>query len=285
MNNSKYFPIFKLIITQTIIFSKVGAEARKVFDEAQNMIRDIIDNNLLQARGIIGLYRANTINDEDIALYDVEGKHLATFYGLRQQAEKDSHDDSPYLSIADFIAPIESGLEDYIGIFVVSAGFGCQEMCESFRAKNDVYSDIMVKAIADRFAEAFAEELHERVRKEFWGYSSEEQMEPNELHRIKYEGIRPAPGYPSQPDHTEKLTIWKLLNVEQQTGIQMTESLAISPAASTCGLYFSHPKSHYFAVGKVQKDQIQDYANRKSMPLESVEKWLSPILAYDSDDK
>ena len=245
----------------------------------------MIDQNLLQARGVIGFYRANTINDDEIALFDEDGNRLATFFGLRQQAEKDSHDDSPYLSIADFIAPIESGVTDYIGLFVVSAGFGCKELCDRYRKENDDYRDIMAKAIADRFAEAFAEEMHQRVRTEFWGYGCDEQMDVKDLLKVRYAGIRPAPGYPSQPDHTEKETIWQLMDVQRNTGIELTESLAIMPAASTCGLYFSHPKSSYFAVGKVDSDQIRDYANRKGQSVETIEKWLSPILAYDLDDK
>lgn len=249
------------------------------------MIDEIIKQNLLQARGIVGFYRANTINDDEIAVFDEDGNRLATFYGLRQQAEKDSHDDSPYISLADFIAPIESGITDYIGLFVVSAGFGCRELCAKHLSQFDDYKDIMTKAIADRFAEAFAEELHLRVRREFWGYSCDEKLETSDLLKVKYDGIRPAPGYPSQPDHTEKETMWRLMDVKRQTGIELTESLAIMPAASTCGLYFAHPKSSYFAVGKIQSDQVRDYAFRKGQSVETIEKWLSPILAYDSDDK
>ena len=263
----------------------VGAEAKRIYEEANQMIDEIIDLKLLQARGIIGFYRANTIDDDTIAIFDEDGNRLASFYGLRQQAEKDSHDDSPYVSIADFIAPIESGITDYIGLFVVSAGFGCQELCDHYQREHDDYREIMTKAIADRFAEAFAEEMHKRVRKEFWGYSMDEEMEVNDLLKVKYHGIRPAPGYPSQPDHTEKVTMWQLMDVQSKTGIELTESLAISPAASTCGLYFSHPKSSYFAVGKVDSDQIQDYANRKKQSVQTIEKWLSPILAYDLEDK
>ena len=273
--------IFSIII----YFFLVGAEAKKVYDEAQEMIDQIIEQNLLQARGIIGFYRANTINDDEIAIFDEDGNRLATFHGLRQQAEKDSHDDSPYLSLADFIAPIESGITDYIGLFVVSAGFGSKELCDKHLRQHDDYRDIMTKAIADRFAEAFAEELHQRVRKEFWGYSNDEKLEANDLLKIKYDGIRPAPGYPSQPDHTEKLTMWNLMDVQRQTGIELTESLAIMPAASTCGIYFANPKSFYFAVGKIQADQVKDYAQRKGQSVETIEKWLSPILAYDSDHK
>lgn len=246
------------------------------------MIDHVIEHNLLQANGIIGFYKANTVDDEEIVLYDDNDKEVARFFGLRQQAAKEAHDNSPYLSMADFIAPIQSGYHDYIGLFVVSAGFGCQELCKEFLSKNDVYDDIMIKAIADRFAEAFAEELHERVRCELWGYQPEENLQTEDLLKVNYTGIRPAPGYPSQPDHTEKKTFWELMDVERQTGIRLTESLAIWPPASTCGIYFAHPNSKYFAVGKIQKDQVEMYAKRKNMSVDNVEKWLSPMLAYDT---
>lgn len=238
-------------------------------------------NHLLKAHGIVGFYRANSINDDDIVLYGEDGEEIAILHGLRQQAAKDSHDTSPYISIADLVAPRESGITDYIGMFVVSAGFGCSEICENLLAKNDVYGDIMIKAVADRLAEAFAEEIHLRVRRELWAYQPNEELNEADLLKVKYDGIRPAPGYPSQPDHTEKETIWKVMDVYNQTGIELTDSLAIWPAASTCGIYFAHPKSYYFAVGKIQKDQVESYAARKKMSLEDTEKWLGPILAYE----
>ncbi|KAH9521002.1 hypothetical protein DERF_004677 [Dermatophagoides farinae] len=258
----------------------VGAEARKVFDDAQRMIDRFIRSNELKANGIVGLYRANSINDDDIILFDENGVELDRLYGLRQQAAKESQDNSAYMSLADFVAPRESGLADYVGLFVVSAGFGCEELCAQYLTNNDVYNDIMVKAVADRLAEAFAEHLHERVRREFWAYAPDEQFETSDLLKVNYRGIRPAPGYPSQPDHTEKVTYWKVMDVERQTNIKLTESLAIWPSASTCGIYFAHPESKYFAVGKIDKDQIADYAKRKQQPMQEMEKWLSTCLAY-----
>lgn len=259
----------------------MGKEALKVFNDANQMIDELIANGSLTANGIVGFYRANSVNDEDIVLMDEDGNEIATLYGLRQQAVKDSHDNAPYASLADLVAPKETGLTDYVGLFAVSAGFGAQVLSDEFNAKNDPYGDIMIKAVADRLAEAFAEELHQRVRRELWGYQPTEQLDAADLLKVKYEGIRPAPGYPSQPDHTEKETIWKVMDVEAKTGIQLTDSLAIWPAASTCGVYFAHPKSAYFAVGKIQKDQVVSYAERKKMSLEETEKWLSPMLAYE----
>ena len=264
---------------------QVGPEAQRVFNDAQNMLEEMIKLNLIEARGIIGFYKANTVNDDDIALFDDDKNHLTTLHGLRQQAEKDSHDDSPYYCLSDFIAPIETGLTDYIGAFAVSAGFGTDELCRRFEDKLDDYSSIMCKALCDRLAEAFAEELHERVRKEFWGYNADELLDANDLLKIKYQGIRPAPGYPSQPDHTEKLLLWKLMDIDKATGITLSDSLAMIPAASVCGIYFAHPKANYFAVGKVKKDQIEDYAKRKGMTVGSAERWLSSILGYERDEE
>jgi 5-methyltetrahydrofolate--homocysteine methyltransferase len=205
-------------------------------------------------------------------------------HGLRQQAEKEVKGE-PHLCLSDFIAPVSSGIADYIGLFAVSAGFGCKELVEKYEKDMDDYNVIMVKALADRLAEAFAEELHRRVRTEFWAYDSEENLGAGELHSIKYQGIRPAPGYPSQPDHTEKKTMWSLLNVEEEAGIVLTDSLAMDPAASVCGLYFMHPASTYFAVGKIQKDQVESYAARKKESIQVMEKWLNINLAYDQDEE
>jgi len=260
----------------------VGEEAKKVFNDAQAMLKRIVKEKALVAHGVAAFYKAQSCGD-DIEVYDEDGKHIETFYGLRQQAEKDAHADDPYLCVSDFIAPKDSGVQDYIGMFAVSAGFGTQELCDEFEKKFDDYNIIMVKALADRLAEAFAEELHERVRKDFWCYSTEENLDAAELHKIKYQGIRPAPGYPSQPDHTEKETMWRLCKGDK-IGITLTSSLAMDPAASVSGLYFSHPQSSYFAVGKMQRDQLLNYAARKSQPVESLERWLSPNLAYDPDD-
>uniref|UniRef100_A0AAA9TNH8 Methionine synthase n=1 Tax=Bos taurus TaxID=9913 RepID=A0AAA9TNH8_BOVIN len=264
----------------------VGEEAKKVYDDAQNMLQALISQKKLQARGVVGFWPAQSIQD-DIHLY-AEGavpqasEPIATFYGLRQQAEKDSASSDPYLCLSDFIAPLHSGIPDYLGLFAVAC-FGVEELSKAYEEECDDYSSIMVKALGDRLAEAFAEELHERVRRELWGYCSGEQLAVADLRRLRYEGIRPAPGYPSQPDHTEKLTMWRLADVEQRTGIRLTESLAMAPASAVSGLYFSNLKSKYFAVGKISKDQIEDYASRKNMSVAEVEKWLGPILGYDTD--
>uniref|UniRef100_A0AC11EI36 5-methyltetrahydrofolate-homocysteine methyltransferase n=1 Tax=Ovis aries TaxID=9940 RepID=A0AC11EI36_SHEEP len=264
----------------------VGEEARKVYDDAQSMLQALISQKKLQARGVVGFWPAQSLQD-DIHLY-AEGavpqasEPIATFYGLRQQAEKDSASSDPYLCLSDFVAPLHSGIPDYLGLFAVAC-FGVEELSKAYEEECDDYSSIMVKALGDRLAEAFAEELHERVRRELWGYCSGEQLAVADLRRLRYEGIRPAPGYPSQPDHTEKLTMWRLADVEQRTGIRLTESLAMAPASAVSGLYFSNLKSKYFAVGKISKDQIEDYASRKNMSVSEVEKWLGPILGYDTD--
>ncbi|KAK9965989.1 hypothetical protein ABG768_005044 [Culter alburnus] len=260
----------------------VGEEARRVHDDAVKLLNRLIDSGGLQARGLLGFWRAQSDGD-DIHLYaDDVTSHVATFHGLRQQAEKDSASSDPYLCLSDFVAPRGSGVQDYVGLFAVSV-FGAEELSRAFEQQGDDYSSIMVKALADRLAEAFAEELHARVRRDWWGYSSEEDLPASELHRLRYEGIRPAAGYPSQPDHTEKLTMWKLAGIQEKTGIALTESLAMTPAASVSGLYFSNPKSSYFAVGKITKEQVEDYAHRKQMKVCEVERWLGPILGYDTD--
>ncbi|CAG0894648.1 unnamed protein product [Darwinula stevensoni] len=262
-------------------------EAKSVFEDAQKILGMIVKEGLLEARGIVSFYPANAVGD-DIHVYgeDVLPRPppVAVFHGLRQQMERESMDES-YSCISDFIAPLESGMRDHIGMFAISVGFGCNDLCASFQSKFDDYNVIMVKALADRLAEAFAEELHERVRKELWGYAPVELLQASDLHRLKYQGIRPAPGYPSQPDHTEKLTMWNLMNVAEETGIHLTESLAMDPAASVSGLYFAHPKAFYFATGKIALDQVEDYAKRKGMSVKEVEQWLSVNLAYDPADE
>uniref|UniRef100_A0A8B9TMH4 Methionine synthase n=1 Tax=Anas platyrhynchos TaxID=8839 RepID=A0A8B9TMH4_ANAPL len=264
----------------------VGEEAKRVYNDAQNLLKMLINQKKLQARGVVGFWPAQSVKD-DIYLYAVEeavgsSEPIAKFHGLRQQAEKDSACTDPYYCLSDFIAPLDSGICDYLGLFAVAC-FGVDELCNEYRKQDDEYNIIMVKALGDRLAEAFAEELHERVRKEFWAYCSAEQLDLCDLRRIKYDGIRPAPGYPSQPDHTEKLTMWKLANIEETTGIGLTESLAMTPASAVSGLYFSNPKSKYFAVGKICKDQVEDYALRKKLSVAEVEKWLGPILGYDTE--
>ncbi|XP_045593319.1 methionine synthase isoform X1 [Procambarus clarkii] len=262
----------------------VGDEAKRVFDDAQKLLSKIISEGSLKATGIVGFYAANSVED-DIEVYSDASRSqvVAKLFGLRQQAEKESQDQ--FCCISDFISPSDSGVEDYIGMFAVTAGFGVDELCTSFQNDLDDYSIILVKAIADRLAEAFAEELHERVRKDLWGFACDEYLETNDLHRLKYQGIRPAPGYPSQPDHQEKLTIWKIMKVEEQTGIGLTDTLAMTPAASVSGLYFANPKSHYFSTGKLQKDQIMDYAQRRGVDITQVEKWLGTYLSYDPSEE
>lgn len=264
----------------------VGEEAKRVYDDAQNMLKALISQKKLQARGVVGFWPAQSVQD-DICLYaeDAEpqsAEPIATFYGLRQQAEKDSASTDPYHCLSDFIAPLHSGIRDYLGLFAVAC-FGVEELSKTYEEECDDYSSIMVKALGDRLAEAFAEELHERVRRELWAYCGSEQLDIADLRRLRYEGIRPAPGYPSQPDHTEKLTMWRLADIERCTGIRLTESLAMAPASAVSGLYFSNLKSKYFSVGKISKDQIEDYALRKNMSVAEVEKWLGPILGYDTD--
>mmetsp|Transcript_8675 Transcript_8675/g.31978 ORF Transcript_8675/g.31978 Transcript_8675/m.31978 type:complete len:1373 (+) Transcript_8675:189-4307(+) len=258
----------------------VGAEAKRLFDDAQKMIKDIVANRSLKMKGIIGFYPANSVGD-DIQLYTDESRSevLTTFFTLRQQAEKDT--DEPYQALSDFIAPKGSGIADYLGMFVVSAGFGMEDLVEEFKKNNDDFSYIMAEALADRLAEAFAEVLHAQVRKDYWGYAKGEDLSADDLLKVKYAGIRPAPGYPSQPDHTEKSTMWELMDVEKHTGISLTENLAMLPAASVSGLYFGGKCSRYFATGKIEKDQVQDYAARKGMEVEKCERWLSSVLAYD----
>ena len=259
---------------------KQGAAARQLYDDAQVMLKRIVEERWFEARAVIGFWPANTVGD-DIKLYQGESrtKELATLHTLRQQLSK--RDGKPNMALADFVAPVESQLADYIGAFAVTAGIGEERIAERFERANDDYGSIMAKALADRLAEAFAERMHERVRREFWGYAADESDTPEELILENYRGIRPAPGYPAQPDHTEKATLWSLLNAEKATGIKLTESYAMWPGSSVSGLYFSHPDAYYFGVAKVERDQVEDYAERKGMPIEEVERWLSPILNYD----
>lgn len=258
----------------------VGEEAKRVFEDAQNLLSKIISQGSLQAQGVVAFYPANSTGD-DIELYEDESrsKVVAKLFGLRQQAEKEA--EGTFCCISDFIAPQDSGIQDYIGMFAVTAGFGVDSLCAEFEQDYDDYSVILVKALADRLAEAFAEELHEKVRKNLWGYANNEDLQASEMHRVRYEGIRPAPGYPVQPDHQEKQTMWKLMKVKEHTGIGLTEALAMTPAASVSGLYFAHPDSHYFSVGKLGKDQVMDYANRRETDIVQVEKWINTNLSYD----
>ncbi|RHZ77386.1 hypothetical protein Glove_180g22 [Diversispora epigaea] len=257
----------------------VGAEAKKVYDEAQNLVEKIINDKLFVARGMVGIYPANSVGD-DIQVYEDESrsKVAATFLGLRQQAQKEPGE--LYYCLSDFIAPKDTGISDYLGLFAVGV-FGAEELCKKFQSDHDDYNIIMTKALADRFVEAFAECLHEDIRKDIWGYSKDENLPLEDLLSVKYQGIRPAPAYPSQPDHREKITMWNLMNIHEEVGIELTEGLAMLPAASVSALVFANPESKYFAVGKIEKDQVQDYTKRLGKDLEDTEKWLQPILNYE----
>jgi 5-methyltetrahydrofolate--homocysteine methyltransferase len=258
---------------------KQGTQARLLFKEAKALLDRIIDEKLLRARAVYGLFPAAAKGD-DVELYrdPAQTDGLATLHFLRQQANREGSE--PCRSLADFVAPEETGLHDHVGAFAVTAGFGLKELADGFRAKHDDYNAIMAEALADRLAEAFAECLHKRVRDE-WGYGRGENLSPEELIHEKYRGIRPAPGYPACPDHTEKGTIWRLLDVEAKTGIRLTESYAMWPGSSVSGLYFAHPESRYFTLGKIDREQVADYAERKGMSVAEVERWLAPNLNYD----
>jgi len=258
----------------------VGEQAKSLYEDAVSMLEKIIQENRLSAKAVIGIWRANSVGD-DIEIYEDENtnKVLAVFRTLRQQTQKSGS--IPNLALSDFIAPKESGLKDYIGGFAVTAGIGLEKWTEKFQKEHDDYNKIMIQALADRLAEAFAELMHKKVRTEFWGYAVEEELDNESLISEKYRGIRPAPGYPACPDHTEKKTLFNVLEAEKNTSIRLTESLAMYPASSVSGLYFAHPESRYFGLGKIGKDQVEDYAARKKMTVDEVEKWLSPVLNYD----
>jgi 5-methyltetrahydrofolate--homocysteine methyltransferase len=257
-----------------------GVEAKKLFDDAQRMLKQIIDEKWIQANGVIGLFPANADGDDIIVFSNEERKtKRAVFHTLRQQTKKPAGQYN--MALSDFVAPLSSNVKDYIGTFAVACGVGIDKHVAAFEANHDDYSAIMLKALADRLAEAFAERLHQRVRKEFWGYAADEHFANDELIKEEYAGIRPAPGYPAQPDHTEKNTIWDLLDVEKNAGITLTESLAMVPTAAVSGLYFSHPTSQYFGIGKIQRDQVEEYAQRKGMSIDETERWLSPALGYE----
>ncbi|MBS1522216.1 MAG: methionine synthase [Bacteroidetes bacterium] len=257
----------------------VGVEAKKLFDDAQVLLKRIIKEKLLKANAVIGFWPANSVGD-DIELYTDESRKevLTTIHTLRQQAEKVKGE--PYYALSDFIAPKDSGVKDYWGGFAVTSGVGCDELVAEFEKDHDDYNSIMAKALADRLAEAFAEKMHELVRREYWGYAKNEELSNEELIKEQYQGIRPAPGYPACPDHTEKVTLFNLLRAEENTGIQLTESMAMTPTAAVSGFYFAHPQARYFGLGRISKDQIEDYAKRKNMPVEDVERWMGPNLNY-----
>jgi 5-methyltetrahydrofolate--homocysteine methyltransferase len=283
----------------------IGQEAKKLFDDAQELLKEIIDQKLLKANAALGFYPANSFGD-DIILHDFvenvqetacekHGSHKTISYSihkkdessdskewlhhLRQQGQKASS--LPNHALSDFVAPLQTGVTDYVGAFAVTTGIGIEALLGKYEKEHDDYNSIMVKSLADRLAEAFAELLHEKVRKEYWAYASEENLSPEELISEKYTGIRPAPGYPACPDHTEKRKLFDLLQAEENIGMYLTESYAMHPASSVSGFYFSHPQSTYFGLGKIAKDQVVNYAERKGMDLQEVERWLSPVLNYD----
>ncbi len=260
--------------------SVVGEEARKLFADAQAMLKKIIKEKWLTANAVFGLFPANTVNSDDIEIYtDASRKKVAmTWHNLRQQTKKPA--DIPNYCLADYVAPRSSDVADYIGAFAVTAGIGIDARVAEFEKNNDDYSAILLKALADRLAEAFAELLHARVRREFWGYVPEEALGNDALIDEKYRGIRPAPGYPACPEHSEKAPLFELLMASENAGITITENFAMMPTAAVSGFYFSHPQAKYFATGKVDRDQVADYAKRKNWTLEQAERWLAPVLSY-----
>jgi 5-methyltetrahydrofolate--homocysteine methyltransferase len=267
----------------------VGGEAKKLYDDARALLQRIVDEKLLKAKAVFGFWPAQSIGDDiQLAVESSQlvkspelkagNSELVTIHTLRQQAEK--VEGQPYYALSDFVAPKESGVQDYFGGFALTAGIGCDELVAEYEKNFDDYNSIMVKALADRLAEAFAEKLHELVRKDYWAYAKEEHLSNEELIKEQYIGIRPAPGYPACPEHTEKGTLFALLDASNKIGLNITESYAMYPTAAVSGFYFSHPNSRYFGLGKITKEQVEDYAIRKNMDLEEAERWLSPNLAY-----
>jgi 5-methyltetrahydrofolate--homocysteine methyltransferase len=250
----------------------VGEQAKSLYADALAMLERIVAEKKLEARGVFGIFPANSAGD-DIVILDESRNETARFLTLRQQSKKSAG--IPNLAMADFISPDE----DHVGAFCVTVGFGVDDWAAEFAKDHDEYNAILVKALADRLAEAFAEWLHEKVRTEFWGYASDEKLSNDALIDEQYKGIRPAPGYPACPDHLEKKTIWKLLDVEKNTGVVLTESLAMWPAASVSGYYFAHPQAKYFGLGKIREDQLADYAVRRGIPVDEARRWLGPSLA------
>ncbi len=258
----------------------VGEAARALYADARAMLDRIVGEGWFTARAVVGLWPANSVED-DLVLYAGEDRDtpLATLHTLRQQLHRDR--DRRNLALADFVAPRDSGVADYLGAFVVTAGHGVEDAAARFEAAHDDYGAIMVKALADRLAEAFAERMHQRVRTELWGYAPDESLDNAALIREAYRGIRPAPGYPACPDHTEKRTLFDLLEAPRRAGVSLTESCAMTPASSVSGLYLAHPDSRYFGVSRVERDQVEDYARRKAMSVAEIERWLAPVLGYD----
>jgi 5-methyltetrahydrofolate--homocysteine methyltransferase len=257
----------------------VGDAASTLYADARRVLRQMIAQRWVRARAVIGFFPANSV-DDDIEVYADESRREVVYrlHHLRQQKPKPNG--HPHYALSDFVAPRDSGVADWIGGFAVTTGLGIDEKAREFEARHDDYNSIMVKALADRLAEALAEATHERVRREFWGYAPEERHTNDELIRERYRGIRPAPGYPACPDHTEKAALWRLLDPERNAGIVLTESYAMHPAAAVSGWYFSHPDSSYFSVGAIDRDQVADYARRKRMSLADAERWLAPLIGY-----
>lgn len=254
----------------------VGEHARELYDDAQKMLKDIIEQKLLTGKAIFGIFPANSVNDDDIEVYDTDGNVISTFHTLRQQLKRS--EGKEYFALADFIAPKNSGTQDYIGCFAVTTGFGTDELVAQYKASHDDYNAIIAKALSDRLAEAFAEYLHYKIRTEFWGYAENENLDNEDLIAEKYLGIRPAPGYPACPDHLEKETIWDLMKIKEKIGLELTPGLAMFPTAAVSGYYFANPRSKYFGVGKITEEQLEDYAKRKNVDLEYARKWLRPNL-------
>jgi 5-methyltetrahydrofolate--homocysteine methyltransferase len=270
---------FPDILTDPVI----GEAASNLYADARRMLDLVVRERWLTARAVVGFFPANSVGDDDIQLYTDDTRQSAgvRLHHLRQQKAKPQ--DQAQLCLADFLAPAQSQRADYLGAFAVTAGIGIDERVAAFEAAHDDYSSIMLKALADRLAEALAERMHERVRREFWAYAPEEQLDAQALIGEKYCGIRPAPGYPACPDHTEKATLWQLLDPERNAGIRLTESFAMFPTAAVSGFYFSHPRAHYFGVGQIDRDQVANYAERKGLDLAAAERWLAPNLGYDPD--
>ena len=261
----------------------MGETARQLYNDAKAMVQRLIGEKWLTAKAVIGLWPANSSNDDDIEIYadDTRTKVIATLRGMRQQMVRGDNERAN-LCLADYIAPKSSGVADYIGGFAVTTGHGVDQKAVEFEKNHDDYSSILVKALADRMAEAFAERMHERVRNEFWGYAAGEALSNDQLIAEQYRGIRPAPGYPASPDHTEKVTLWTLLNAEKNAGITLTDSFAMWPGAAVSGFYFAHPEAKYFGVGKIERDQVEDIAKRKGKTMAEMERWLAPNLNYDA---
>jgi 5-methyltetrahydrofolate--homocysteine methyltransferase len=252
---------------------KYGNEATKLFKDAKQLLNEIVKNKLLNANAVVHIFPASSIGD-DVEIYDLNEEAIALVHCLRQQIKKEDYQ----FCLSDFIAPKDSGKQDWLGAFAVTTGIGLNKIVEEFEANDDDYNAIMAKALADRLAEAFAEKLHELTRKQYWGYATEENLSLENVLKEKYYGIRPAPGYPACPDHSEKEILFKLLNAEVNTGIQLTSNFAMDPPASVCGWYFSHPESKYFSIGKISDDQLKDYCQRKQVDLEDMKRFISPFL-------